>query len=44
MTLLPPEMTRGDGCRSVPERQSATSFTQCASSPWMSAPRTTAPT
>ena len=43
ITLLPPEMTRGEACRSVPERQSSTSFTEWASSPWISTPRATAP-
>ena len=42
MTLLPPLMTRGDGSWSVPERQSAISFTQCATRPWRSTPTATA--
>ena len=33
ITLLPPLMTRGAGSRSVPDRQSNTSFTQWATSP-----------
>ena len=43
ITLLPPEMTRGEACLSVPERQSSTSFTEWASRPWISTPSATAP-
>ena len=42
MTLLPPLITRGAGSRSVPDRQSTTSFTQWATSPCRSTPMPTA--
>ena len=42
MTLLPPLITRGDGSRSVPERQSAISLTLWATRPCSSTPTATA--